>query len=137
MKCSLVLFFYLYAFEYSISAWGRANGCILKPLGTAQKRIIKSIDGATYREQTNPLFLKYSILKLKWIYSHVTCVHMFKLIRTNKFYSTHKVNTRNKDKIQPVYLTLSMRQITKSFSGPKEWNCLPLDIRNNQTTGKF
>lgn len=89
-------FIYL-SLSYNISVSFRANECILKPLISAQKRFIRSIDGATCHEHTIPIFLKYAIPKLKEIYSDTKRIKTFKLLGENKFYSTHNVNTRKKN----------------------------------------
>jgi len=55
----------------------------------------------------------------------------------NQFSTSHTINTRNRDQMQPVYQRLRMSQRAISFSGPKEWNKLPEAIRNTQTIGRF
>ena len=44
-----------------------------KTLNYSTRTIFGNIDGATYCEHIDPLFLKYYILKLKEIYCNVTC----------------------------------------------------------------
>ena len=122
---------YYYSFicpnlSYNIASWGKAHECILKPLITAQKRIIRTIDGAQYREHTNQLFLICSLLKLNEIYSYIVCI-----------INSHIINSRNRDQMQPAYQRLAMSQQAISFSAPKEWNKLPDDIRKTQTIGRL
>ena len=69
------------------------------------------------------------------IYSYLTCMKMFKPISAKNFVSSRNVYTINIDLIQPVHQRLQKCQRAKSFSGPKEWNCLPNEIRNIQTFG--
>ena len=70
--------------SYNISVSGTANKSILKPLTTAQKRINRNIDGATYRIQTKHLFVKFFVLKISDFYSYVTDVKMLKTIRAQE-----------------------------------------------------
>ena len=72
-----------------------------------------------------------------FLFKSVEGIKMFKSIRKNKLISSRNLYTRNIDLIQPVYKRLQNCQIEKLFSGPKDWNCLPKEIRNKQTISKF
>ena len=84
-----------------------------------------------------PFFLKYSLLKLNEIYNYAVCIQMFKARMANEFNPSHTINTKNREQMQPVYQRLTMSQRAISFSGPKEWNRLPEDIRKTQTVSRF
>ena len=93
---------YYYSFiyphlTYNIATWGKAHDCFLKSLITAQKGITRTIDGAQYRESTNPRFLKSSILKLNEIYTYAVCIQMVKGKMANRSNPSHIINTRNRD----------------------------------------
>ena len=66
LETSLSYYYYFLHPNLSYNT-AKAHGCILKPFNTAQKRIIRTIDGAPYREHTYPFF-KYSTLKLNEIF---------------------------------------------------------------------
>ena len=76
-------------------------------------------------------------MKLNEIYIYAVCIQMFKARMTNQFKPSHTINTRDRDQMQPVYQRLRMSQRAISFSGPKEWNRLPEDIRKTQTIGRL
>ena len=62
---------------------------------------------------------------------------MFKPSMTIHFNPTHTIYIRNREQMQPVYQRLTMSQRAIPFSGPKEWNRLPEDIRKIKTIGRF
>ena len=49
---------------YSVPVWGGTNQVHLKPIVLQQKRAIRIIAGAGYRDHTNPLFHRLEILKI-------------------------------------------------------------------------
>ena len=65
-------------------------------------------------------FFKYYMLKLNGVYTYAVCTQMLKARMANQFNTSHSINTRMRDLMQPVYdvyprLTMSQRAI--SFAG--------------------
>lgn len=53
------------------------------------------------------------------------------------FATKHNRNTRNRDLLVATRRTLTKTQHAVTFSGPREWNRLPADIRNSRTLKVF
>ena len=51
--------------NYGICVWGNASEKLLQPIFMLQKKVIRMISNADYQDNTGPLFVKLSILKLE------------------------------------------------------------------------
>ena len=123
---------------YGILVWGGSADVHLKPLILLQKRIIRIVSGAEFLENTEPLFFKSSILKLKDIYLFQLGIYMFKLKEKDAIaYPTHTYATRTRNLAVPSYQRLAQSQRSLSFCGPYHWNRIPEPIRNCQTIKSF
>ena len=54
--------------NYGICVWGNASEKLLQPIFMLQKKVIRMISNADYQDNTGPLFVKLSILKLEDIF---------------------------------------------------------------------
>ena len=60
------------------------------------------------------------------------------LHRNDEIYRVHHDrNLRNRDFLVPTTHRLTKTQQAVTFSGPKEWNRLPIEVRNANTFNKF
>ena len=121
----------------NIIIWGKTYDCYTQPLFILQKRMIRLISNADFLEHTNPLFFRLKILKLEDIYRYFMCIHMHKCIENGEFRPTHSINTRNRDRAQPVFQRLTSGQQSVAFMGPKTWNSLPDNIRSITNINTF
>ena len=74
-------FYYAYIYpylSYNIIVWGAAYDSVLQPLFLQQKRTVRTVAGAGYRDHTDPLFRRYGTLKLIDIYKLQLLSHMHK-----------------------------------------------------------
>ena len=115
---------------YSVVVWGNTSYVHIKPLILQQKRIIRIISDAGYRDHTTPLFRRFSILKFTDIHRFFMLIFTRKAILNGSFQCLHSVNTRNRDQAIPTYQRLSQTQRSVNFHGPSLWNSLPLDLKN-------
>ena len=133
---------YYYAFiypylTYNVSVWGGTYDTHLLRLKIIQKRIIRLMTNADYRENSTPLFYKLKILKFIDVYKFQLLVYMHKAILRGEFSSEHGVNTRNQNLAVPTYHRLTITQNSVSFAGPTFWNQLPHNLRSIGTLGPF
>ena len=55
--------------NYGILAWGNTHNSLLDKISKLQKKSLRTISNTPPRSHTDPLFLKYRILKVKDLYS--------------------------------------------------------------------
>ena len=122
---------------YNVVVWGGTYKNHLYPVIRQQKRIIRLIADAEYLAHTNPIFLKFEILKFEDIYKFFLSVYMFKARQQGLFSTSHNLNTRNHNLASTQFHRLSSSQHSVSFSGPKIWNSLPSYIRNINSLPSF
>ena len=121
----------LYPFmSYNILIWGSTYNRHIEPLFIQQKRIIRIIANAKFLDHTSPLFKKYEILKLNDIYKFHLLVHTHKAVSENVYNAPHDRNTRYRNLARPVDHRLTHTRHAVSHMGPKEWNKLPVELRN-------
>ena len=101
LYCTLILLYLNYACEI----WGNTFETRLKNLVVLQKRAIRLVDKANYREHSEPLFAKYKCLKLCDIVNLKTLIITFqaeynmlpvnlqKMLKKSMY--VHKYNTRS------------------------------------------
>ena len=63
---------------YGVEVWGNTHKTKLVPISILQKRAIRMINRAEYREPTNPLFIKLDTLKFKDIVDLQTLTILYK-----------------------------------------------------------
>ena len=110
----------------------------LKPIVLQQKRAIRIIAGAGYRDHTNPLFHRLEILKISDIYKFHVILFTHKKKLAGEFPPIHELNTRNQSRlINPQFQRLSRTQQSVFFSGPSLWNSLPPELKNLSNIANF
>ena len=124
-------------FSYNIIAWGSTFSKYVNPLFCQQKRCIRLIANADFRSHTDPLFRDLKILKLHDIFKYSVCVYMYRAIGMGLFPAQHNVSTRNQFLPRPSLHRLSLSQHHITFTGPKLWNELPLELRNINSLFSF
>ena len=75
-----VRFYYSFVYphlSYNIAVWGSTHANLINPLYLLQKRVVRNIAGESYLTHTAPLFKKFSLLKLKDIFTYHICLYMY------------------------------------------------------------
>ena len=135
--------FVLPQLNYCIAVWGDTRQCLLKPLITLQKRIVRTIHYAQIRDHTSPLFKKQNSLKLGDLHQ----LELFKIghqIENNyipetfrkyhiKQQNVHNHNTRNKTD----FIIQNNSKYSIINKGLKRWNTLDQEIKEIKDKNKF
>ena len=114
--------------SYNVVVWGSTYGTWLNPLIVQHKRLIRILCNASPYDHTTPLFLKHRLLKFDDIFRYNICLKMFNM--KDQFKVSHTRETRHRDLAAPVFHRLTLSQHAFSFSGPSQWNALPLSLRS-------
>ena len=101
------------------------------------KRIIRTITNSGPRDSTSPLFKKLELLKLEDIFKFELLKYMYLHWNDSNFRVQHVRNLRNRDSMISTTRRLTKTQQAVTFSGPKEWNKLPVEIKNANTLNIF
>ena len=133
---------YYYSFiypylSYNIAVWGGTYGNALTPLITLQKKIIRIMKNAKFRDPTSLLFYDLGLLKLSDIYTLHLVTYMHKAVSKGEYSIAHNLNTRNIGAAQPRFHRLTLTQHSVSYAGPTAWNQLPQGIRSIEKLWKF
>ena len=123
--------------SYNIICWGQTYATHLSPLFLRQKRIIRTLTNSAPRDSTSPLFKKLGLLKLSDIFKFELLKYMFVHKNDTIFRVQHDRNLRNRDSMVSSTHRLTKTQQAVTFSGPKEWNNLPIEIRNANSYNTF
>ena len=134
-------FYYSFIYPYliySVPVWGGTNLVHLNPIVLQQKRAIRIIAGAGYRDHTNPLFQRFDILKIADIYKFHILLLTHKKKLAGEFPPIHSLNTRNQSQlINPAFQRLTLTQHSVFYSGPNLWNSLPQDLKSISSIPNF
>ena len=127
---------------YSVVAWGNTYDSIVKPITTLQKRSIRIITFADFRDHSNPLFLRLQILKFKDVVFHQTAIFMHDFHHGNlpnafeSFFTLvckrHNYNTRLascKSNYSLPSAKTNYGKFNVRFSATKVWNSLDEKLR--------
>jgi hypothetical protein len=114
----------------------------LTKLQLAQKKAIRTVCKAKYRDHTTPLFLQTKILPLKQLISYTQGLLTHAIFHKHSPPSLHNTWTtnyeRNPDRAQEIYIPLAINDQTSKlpfFALAKNWNELPYDkYQPNPTT---
>ena len=134
--------------NYCCIVWGGASSSVLEPVKVLQRRALRILDKTNYRAPSNPLFIKYNLLKLNDIYllqvSQFMC--RFKLcLLPDYFIPYFTVNHKSLDRVItrsnnfyviPRYNTC-MRKMCIIVQGPKIWDSLPHHLVSACSIGSF
>ena len=87
---------------------------------------------------TNPIFHELKVLKFADIYKYNLGLYMHRNLDKFTNIRQHNFNTRSEGEYIPTFqrLTLTQNQSIK-FQAPSNWNNIPNDIKNIQTTNSF
>ena len=139
MKARLNYYYgYIYPYlNYNIIVWGGACASALKPLITQQKRTIRIISDAEFREHTDPLFKCLNILKIEDIYKLNLLLYVHKSRSQGNFQRSHNINTRSSNFATPMFHRLGQTQRAVSYAGPNAWNDIPHNLQEIEKLSKF
>lgn len=132
---------------YGIILWGAAYDVHINKLVIMQKKIVRCMAKANYREHSQPLFQELNLLNLGNIYTIEVAKFMYKYVQKElpkiflDIYASsnliHAHNTRQVEHFRPTInrLNTSLRSIL--YKGPIIWNSLPVDIRQATSLNIF
>ena len=125
---------YYYAFvypylSYNVCVWGSTYPSHLRQLIVLQKRIIRIIADVPYSSHTRPLFSQFGILEFNDIYRLNLLTYVHKYLSKKILTFNNSRDQRDLFVIRPSFHRLSKTQHAFSFTGPTEWNKLPIGIR--------
>ena len=109
----------------------------LKPLIMQQKRTVRIISDAEFREHTDPIFKRLNILKLTDIYKINLLTYVHKTRSHGYFQRNHNVNTRSSNFATPTFHRLHQTQRAVSYAGPNHWNSLPENLKQIDKLSRF
>ena len=123
---------------YCCEIWGRASAYLLNKITLLQKKMIRLVHKAFYREHTKPLFKLSNILMSSDLLQYAMSILMFKA-----FYNLLPANIQN---IVEIYINIRSSRRQNMFSinyshtnlrrhctsniGKRLWNDLPVDLNN-------
>ena len=125
--------------NYGNIVWGSAAHTNIEPLKRLQRKCIRIICNTTYTADTEPLFEKLALLKVKQIYDFNCTKFIFcsinkikytvykKRIVTNS--SFHNYLTRYRNQLRPEKIQLERFRHSFINNGIMSWNSLPPDIK--------
>ena len=141
MKSRLDYYYaYMYPyFSYNIIIWGSTFPTHLQPLIIQQKRTIRTLTNAGYRDHTDPLFKRLKILKLEDIYYFHLGTYMFHAHTREEYAPQSYILTRgvSQGDIRSARHRLTTPQHSVSYFGPKFWNSLTPALRSITSYKRF
>ena len=124
--------------NYCPLIFGGAYNSHVLPLEVAQRKCVRVISRVDRYAHSNPLFANLGILKFSDVYKLHLGIYVYaNLDILDAAIPNHTHNTRN-SQLNPVFqrLTLSQRQ-SVAYQAPKNWNSIPLQIRNCRSLKSF
>ena len=139
MKARLDYYYaYIYPYlSYNTIIWGSAYQTNLAPLFLQQKRTVRTIKNAGYRDHTDPLFKDLKLLKIKDIYNFQLGCHMYHARARGQYATQTNYQTRDTNRALSVRHRITTSQHAISYAGPAFWNSLPSDIRSINNFKRF
>lgn len=135
--CRSIYFSYFHSLmSYGIALWG--NSPARQKVFVMQKKAVRIVAQAKYRDSCKPLFKKLKILTMPcvYIFEVILFVHNnLHLFNTNS--SVHSVNTRNKNKLCITQCNLALRQRGLGYMGVKLYNHLPENLKTIRDIKQF
>lgn len=133
-------------FIYGIVVWGNTYHHTINPLFILQKKAVRIMTFADFKEHTNPIFIDLKILKfhdLVWLQTAIF-MHDFHHgnlpVVFNQFFllvnKRHDYNTRSASKLNYSlpYVRTNYGKFNIKFVGAKVWNSLDEDLKNLNKT---
>jgi hypothetical protein len=134
-KESLLTLYYAFCypyFNYCTEIWGGAADNVLQPLVKCQKKLIRIINGSSYKAHTKPIFKDLNILTLNNIYILSVSVFMYKFVNNllpcifNEFFqynnSKHSYNTRQANLFRTPVINCNLMLNSVRVIGVHTWN---------------
>lgn len=119
--------------RYGISFWGTCSNYLFQSVFVMQKRAIRFMCGAKYRDSCRPLFIKHKILTLACLFILETvCLIKKKVENRSSVYPLRNTHT--------VSLPIPTSTLTKNslfYNGRKLFNSLPVNLREMNDLRKF
>ena len=133
-------FYYAYIYpylSYCTIIWGGTYATHLQPLIIQQKRTIRTITGAGFRDHTDPLFKQLKLLKLVDIYHFQLGTYMYLARARGEFTAPSNYQTRESNRAYGPYHRLTTTQHAPSYAGPIFWRSLPPHLRSIGSYKRF
>jgi hypothetical protein len=132
---------------YCIEVWGKASKTSLSSIEKLQKRAVRIIVSARYRENTAPIFKKLQILSFGKLYSYSVLIFMYKYVQgytpelfTDMFLinrNIHNYPTRQQHKFHVPKVKFSRTQNIIRYAGVSLWNRILDEIEYDCGLGTF
>ena len=134
---TMITLYYAFVYpylQYAVEIWGNTFNCYLDGILKLQKRAVRTICYAKWREHSGPLFHKLKLLPIKQVYVFKIAQFMYKFDNSmlpnifNNMFTIYRscYNTRSKN--CNFYKTPKHRLVVRaqfiSVTGPKIWNHL-------------
>ena len=128
--------------EFGITAWGNSNSNDIKRICSLQKRAIRYISNANFNSHTGATFKKLNILKFHDLFKLNQAMFMHKYIAGKLPLSFDNLFTKLNSfersmSFQIVSVKKSNLKLFPSFSLPKSWNDLPLNLKRLNTASSL
>ncbi len=132
---------------YCILVWGNCAKTVINPLIVLQKRVVRIISGAAFRQHSPPLFKANKILTINDIYHLQVSLFMYRytnnlLPRTfNNYFrlssDVHQRSTRFSHNIRLERFRLKLKECSLKISGPNIWNRLEPEFKKSFNINSF
>ena len=128
------------SFRFAATVYGSASDLKIEELFKLQKTALRLIANTFYRAHTEPLFVKYKILKLQDLFSllRASIIHQYRKGKLPSSFDKHFFTFINEDELprrnDPLYVRLPLLNIPALSRNPymlicKDWNNVPYDIK--------
>ena len=134
-------------FNYCNIIWGTAYTSTLRPLTILQKKSVRLICNAEFREHTAPLFKSTKILTLNQMHTLNCAKFIYNCYNSNTYINfkdrliqnsqIHHYNTRNREDLRPPYARLQISLNSFMIKGITIWNKLPDNIKQAHTIAYY
>ena len=128
--------------EYGIQAWGNSSNPGIKGIYQLQKKAVRYISNAKKLSHTSNLFATHKILKLSDLikYNEVIFMHKFVNNKLPLSFKNHFVKLNSFERslgIQLEKVSKASLKVLPSYSMPKSWNSLPLELKRESSMNIF
>lgn len=125
--------------SYSIESWGDAPHKLTKRIITLQKKAVRAVTKSKFNSHTNPIFMKYKILKFADIFK-LHCVNLYyrKQINILPSYLSNMLqsfqhndrSTRQSNDIYINHISNKLEKQSLNFKVGNAWNDLPTFLKS-------
>ena len=136
-----------YLTYFNVASMGNTFQTHIDKLKVLQKKIIRLVTNSDFRQSSKPLFLQLKLLPLDELVSFNCLIFMFKLQSCPQFCQLkdlfalksqiHNYNTRQRNLLHRPHVRTNVSLNSFRTTCIKEWNQLPVDIRNSTTFSRF